>query len=161
MAETVDSLGNLKDLNVAAAAPKAPLNLRIDDQARPMSVEGSPRFCWLPQDDDGGEIQTAYEIEVRDAAGKTVWSSGKVKSGQQAYVPYAGPALAPGRAATFSLYTFARTLFGGSARTREQVLRFSRQCGWNMDGGRWSAGWRWMELGRFQPLTPPSPRGAA
>ena len=50
-----------------AAAPKAPLNLRIDDQARPLSVEGAPRFGWLPQDDDANEIQTAYEIEVRDA----------------------------------------------------------------------------------------------
>jgi small subunit ribosomal protein S9 len=34
MAETVDSLGNLKDLNVKAAAPKAPAQQKIDKQGR-------------------------------------------------------------------------------------------------------------------------------
>ena len=34
MAETVDSLGNLKDLNVAAAAPKAPAQPKVDKLGR-------------------------------------------------------------------------------------------------------------------------------
>lgn len=42
-------------------------------------------------------------------------------------------ALRSGQPAVFSLYTFARTMFGGSARTREQTLHFSRQCGWDLN----------------------------
>ena len=34
MAETVDSLGNLKDLNVAAAAPRAPAQPKVDKLGR-------------------------------------------------------------------------------------------------------------------------------
>jgi small subunit ribosomal protein S9 len=34
MAETVDSLGNLKDLDVAAAAPKAPVQPKVDKLGR-------------------------------------------------------------------------------------------------------------------------------
>jgi alpha-L-rhamnosidase len=126
-----------------AAAPKAPLNLRIDDQARPLSVEGAPRFGWLPQDDDGGEIQTAYEIEVRDASGKTVWSSGKVASGQQSYVPYAGPALAPGRAYDWRVRTWDR---GGQASPWSAAAAFDTGLG-DRD---WGAA-RWIRREPGQP----------
>lgn len=91
------------------SAPAAPTRLTVEDQARPLEVDGDPRFGWLPQDVDGGEVQTAYEIEVRDADGAVVWDSGKVESSQQAYVDYAGPELEPGAAYEWTVRTWDRT----------------------------------------------------
>lgn len=42
-------------------------------------------------------------------------------------------AWAPGRAATFSLFAFASTMFGGDARTRSHMLRLARRRGWAFD----------------------------
>lgn len=86
--------------------PDAPVGLSVDDQARPMNTDDSPRFGWLPQDDDGNEVQTSYKIEVRDDEGALVWDSDKVKSAQQSYVEYAGAPLEPGSAYTWRVRTW-------------------------------------------------------
>ncbi|MDJ0455665.1 family 78 glycoside hydrolase catalytic domain [Arthrobacter sp. NQ7] len=56
-----------------------------------------PTFGWqLGQDDDGDPAlsrQAGYELEVRDAQGAVIWSSGPVASASQCGVPYGGPAL--------------------------------------------------------------------
>ncbi|GGO68291.1 family 78 glycoside hydrolase catalytic domain [Nocardioides deserti] len=81
----------------AAHAPDAPLALTVDDQTRPLNVEGAPLFGWQPQDRDPGEVQTAYQLRVLDAStGRTVWDSGKVASDEQSHVEYSGPALRSG-----------------------------------------------------------------
>ncbi|WP_422770360.1 family 78 glycoside hydrolase catalytic domain [Plantactinospora sp. WMMC1484] len=89
-------------------APDAPTGLTVDDRARPLNVEGMPRFGWLPRDRDPGEVQTAYRLTVSTAGGRLVWDSGKVRSAAQSYVPYAGPALAPGTAYRWSVRTWDR-----------------------------------------------------
>ncbi len=73
--------------------PSAPTHLRLGDRARPMNVEGTPLFGWLPQDGPN-ELQSAYQITLsrsRDQA--MIWDSGKVMSSAQSYIAYAGPAL--------------------------------------------------------------------
>jgi alpha-L-rhamnosidase len=98
-----------------ARAPDEPEGLTVNDRARHMNVEGTPRFGWLPQDRDTGERQTAYRITVSDDRGDTVWDSGKVSSSQQSYVPYGGPALEPGAAYEWSVRTWDRTDRGSPA----------------------------------------------
>jgi alpha-L-rhamnosidase len=86
--------------------PGAPIGLTVDDQARAMNTDDSPRFGWLPQDADANEVQTSYKIEVRDAEGSLVWDSDKVKSAQQSYVDYDGAPLEPGSAYTWRVRTW-------------------------------------------------------
>ena len=94
-------------------APSAPAHLTVGDRARPLNVEGAPQFGWQPRDADPGETQTAYEIKVSEAgirpgSARQVWDSGKVASPQEAYVPYAGPALTGGTSYTWSVRTWDR-----------------------------------------------------
>ncbi|MFJ8581733.1 family 78 glycoside hydrolase catalytic domain [Micromonospora sp. NPDC093277] len=90
-------------------APEAPTDLLVDDRAHPLNVEGTPRFSWLPQDRDPGEVQTAYQLTVSEADGELIWDSGKVRSAAQSYVPYGGPALHSGAAYTWTARTWDRT----------------------------------------------------
>ncbi|MFI1093861.1 family 78 glycoside hydrolase catalytic domain [Streptomyces sp. NPDC020917] len=94
-------------------APLAPGHLTVDDQSRPLEVEGAPQFGWQPRDPDSGESQSAYEIVVTraataSAAAQQVWDSGKVTSADEAYVPYGGPALADGTSYTWTVRTWDR-----------------------------------------------------
>jgi alpha-L-rhamnosidase len=91
-------------------APKTPTRLTVDDRAHHLNVEGTPRFGWLPQDRDPGEVQTAYELVVRDGRNaEVVWGSGKVRSSDQSYVPYDGLPLKPGSPYTWTVRTWDRT----------------------------------------------------
>ena len=55
-----------------------------------------PRFSWQLNSDKRNTVQTAYEIRVGSGPGKgDIWSSGKIASGQSAFVPYAGNPLQP------------------------------------------------------------------
>ncbi|WP_019818987.1 family 78 glycoside hydrolase catalytic domain [Saccharomonospora saliphila] len=82
--------------------PRAPQGLTVDDLAAdgtpmPVSIRDTPLFGWLPTDRDPGETQTAYEVEVTAVdSGHTVWDSGRVASGEQSSVAYAGRELSPG-----------------------------------------------------------------
>lgn len=81
----------------AAPAPPAPAQLTVGDAARPLAVEGAPRFGWQLPSARGDDRQTAYEVRVTRAAdGAEVWTSGKVASSDQSYVTYRGPSLAAG-----------------------------------------------------------------
>jgi alpha-L-rhamnosidase len=92
----------------STTAPSAPTDLRVGDRSRPMNVEGAPLFAWLPHDGPN-EIQTAYQISVtRGSDALVVWDSGKVTSSAQAYVAYAGPALASQTSYTWSVRTWDR-----------------------------------------------------
>lgn len=58
----------------------------------------NPRLAWVNANPDGvqGAAQTAYQIRVSlspDNFRKPVWDSGKVKSDDSAFIPYAGPEL--------------------------------------------------------------------
>src|ERR1035437_8521688 len=94
-------------------APDAPTGLSVGDQTQPLDVTGTPQFGWLPQDQDGNEIQTAYQIQVtRDSDGASIWDSGKVLSSAESYVPYAGPALADGTSYSWRVKTWDRGTLG-------------------------------------------------
>jgi hypothetical protein len=95
--------GGLAGVGAARAAPastgssQTPAQLTVDDQAQPLDVAGAPQFGWIPRDRAGNEIQTAYEIVVRNAlTGVPVWDSGRVSSPASSYVAYAGPQLTGG-----------------------------------------------------------------
>ena len=105
-------------------APTAPHGLVVDDRTNPLGVQGTPQFGWLPQDPDGNELQTAYQLVVA-ADGATVWDSGKVASAAQSWVSYAGPALATGASYTWSVRTWDR---GGLASPFAQA-RFDTGLG--------------------------------
>ena len=93
-----------------STAPLQPAGLTVGDQAHPLNVEGAPLFGWQPRDRDPGEVQTAYQVRVREAAtGRQVWDSGQVASDQQSYVEHDGPDLAPGTAYTWQVRTWDRT----------------------------------------------------
>lgn len=93
----------------ANTAPLAPNRLTVDDAGHPLNTSLKPRFGWLPQDNDSNEIQSAYELEVTNAGGAVVWTSAKVSSTQQAYIPYAGPTLSSGSAYTWKVRTWDRS----------------------------------------------------
>ena len=91
-------------------APLAPTDLNIADRAGPLNVEGTPLFGWVPNDTDGNEIQSAYEIQLtRVSDGVVVWDSGKVISGAESFVPYSGPVLAAGTSYVWTVRTWDRT----------------------------------------------------
>ncbi|WUD76308.1 alpha-L-rhamnosidase N-terminal domain-containing protein [Streptomyces sp. NBC_00510] len=89
-------------------APGAPGGLTVDDRTDPLALDGAPRFGWLPRDSDSDEVQTAYQVVVRVPGGRTVWDSGKVRGSEQSWVPYGGPALAPGTAYQWKVRTWDR-----------------------------------------------------
>ncbi|WP_432946228.1 alpha-L-rhamnosidase N-terminal domain-containing protein [Kribbella sp. CA-253562] len=90
------------------SAPDAPTHLTVGDRPHPLAVHGPPRFGWWPQDSDGNEIQTAYQLRVLRADGTEHWDSGKVQSSEQQYVQYAGPALAVGTPYRWTVRTWDR-----------------------------------------------------
>ncbi|MFA3840542.1 alpha-L-rhamnosidase-related protein [Streptomyces aureus] len=89
-------------------SPQAPAGLTVGDRVDPSAVDGTPPFGWLPRDVDSDEVQSAYELVVRDSAGRTVWDSGKVPGARQSWVPYAGPGLAPGTEYRWTVRTWDR-----------------------------------------------------
>jgi len=91
-------------------APLAPTDLNIAGRAAPLNVEGTPLFGWVPNDPDGNEIQSAYQIQVtRVSDGVLIWDSGKIVSSAESFVPYSGPALAAGTSYTWTVRTWDRT----------------------------------------------------
>ena len=94
-------------LSGVAEAAGPPTGLTVGDRAQPLNVEGAPQFGWLPPDGKANDVQTAYRLTVT-RAGATVWDSGKVASSTQSYVPYGGPALAPGEAYEWTVRTWDR-----------------------------------------------------
>jgi len=71
-----------------AAASSAPEHLTTEYAQAPLGLDvEAPRLGWrLP----GDELQTAYQVEVRDGS-RVVWDSGRVSSRESAQVVYGGP----------------------------------------------------------------------
>jgi alpha-L-rhamnosidase len=83
--------------------PGAPTGLTVDGLAAPIGLAPSDvAFAWHVDDRRRGAMQSAYQIVVSQVtvgvagAGRntTVWDSGRVRSSAQAFVSYAGSALA-------------------------------------------------------------------
>lgn len=89
-------------------APDAPTRLTVEDDAQPLGTDLTPRFGWLPQDEDANEVQSAYRIRVVDAADAVRWDSGKVAASDQSYIDYGGEALEPGSTYSWTVQTWDR-----------------------------------------------------
>ena len=83
-----------------ACGQTGPVHLQVDNLDKPLGIDdATPRFSWQLNDVTRGARQTAYRVTVATrpellADGKAdVWDSGKVASGQQLNVKYAGPAV--------------------------------------------------------------------
>ena len=120
-------------LTGTAQAAGPPTDLTVGDQARPLNVEGTPQFGWMPSSSMGNDVQTAYQLTVANGA-STVWDSGKVASSAQSYVPYGGPALDKGEAYTWSVKTWGRDGEASPAATGHFETGLTDQ-GWS--GAQW------------------------
>ena len=111
-------------------------NLRVENMVEPMGIDtAEPRFSWTIVA-DGGEhdvVQTAYEIEVR-SDGKTLWSTGRIESRDQLWVPYRGTVLKSGQHLTWRLRVYTNR--GTTEWTPEQCFSIGllTESRW---GGRW------------------------
>jgi alpha-L-rhamnosidase len=120
--------------------PGAPTRLTVDDGAAPLAVQGAPQFGWLVVDADRGELQTGYQLLVATRPTtdpgdpRVVWTSGRVASGQQAYVTANVPKLAPGNRYFWTVRTWDR---------RGLVGPFARPAsfGVGLGDGDWHASW--------------------
>ncbi len=98
-------------------APGRPASLTTDGLSGPIGLGVTDvQFAWHVNDPQRGATQTAYRIVVNHlvlagrARGATmVWDSGRVTSSDQAFVPYAGPALAPDSVYAWTVQIWAAT----------------------------------------------------
>ncbi|MFL6239769.1 MAG: alpha-L-rhamnosidase N-terminal domain-containing protein [Actinomycetes bacterium] len=92
-----------------AAGDPGPTDLVVDGQASQLAASLRPAFGWLPHSATSNDIQSAYDIVIRDAStGSVVWDSGEVRSSDESYVTYGGPKLTPGRQYAWTVQTWNR-----------------------------------------------------
>jgi alpha-L-rhamnosidase len=124
----------------ASSSGEAPDDLRVGDRPRPLNVEGTPLFSWLPRDPGGNQVQSAYQIQLfregTNLGNATVWDSGKVASSQQSYVPYAGARLRPGQSYAWRVRTWNRN---AAASAWSNLAFFDTGLGAGEQG--WGARW--------------------
>lgn len=101
-----------------------------------------PRFGWqlVSNPHERGIYQTAYQLEVKDEAGKIVWNSGKVTTDVSQHVTYQGKALKPA-----TRYTWKVKIWNNKGEIAEKDAWFETSLmtsddkeGWN--GARWIGG---------------------
>jgi alpha-L-rhamnosidase len=140
LALTLTGAGMRGSAGPADLAPAAPTNLRVDEAAAPLWVTGAPTFGWIPSDPDRGEIQTAYRIIVAnapttDAKSRSVlWDSGRVASGNEAFVSAPGLHLSPDHRYWRTVQTWDRA---GSPGPFARPVPFDTA----LDDGDWHADW--------------------
>ena len=72
-------------------------SLLCENLVNPIGIDATqPRFTWQLSKDKRNVMQTAYELKV-SANKETVWSSGKVSSGQSVQITYGGKPLQSGK----------------------------------------------------------------
>ena len=101
-----------------------------------------PRFGWqlVSNSHERGIYQTAYQLEVKDEAGKVVWNSGKVPTDVSQHVTYQGKALKPA-----TRYIWKVKIWNNKGEIAEKDAWFETSLmtsddkeGWN--GARWIGG---------------------
>ena len=97
----------------AAGGPAAPLSLKCEYLTDPMGIDvRQPRFSWVLQHSERGQIQSAYQALVAsqaDLLGQNkgdLWDSGKVASDESVHVVYAGRPLESGRSYFWKVRTW-------------------------------------------------------
>ena len=101
--QNCSSLSNAQFIQ-SAEGPLSPTNLRCEYLSNPLGIDvREPRFSWVLNHSDRGQMQTAYQILVstrqdlleRNQADQ--WDSGKVVSSDSSQVAYHGKPLESGR----------------------------------------------------------------
>ena len=80
-------------VSLTASAETRVTNLRTLGLNQALGIESTPAFSWELSSTERNVRQTAYQINVTDEQGTTVWNSGRVESSRQTDVPYEGAAL--------------------------------------------------------------------
>src|SRR5512143_2328391 len=84
-----------------SAGPSAPVSLRCEYLVDPMGIDmAKPRFFWIVDHPERGQVQSAYEIVVSTdpkAAQGDIWASGKIASPRSTQIAFAGKSLESGR----------------------------------------------------------------
>ncbi|XHR96031.1 family 78 glycoside hydrolase catalytic domain [Mucilaginibacter sp. UC70_90] len=90
-------LFSFTQVNLYAAVKRIRIvNLQVEYTDHPIGIDVKlPRFSWqmLAPEGSRGYSQVAYQITVKDAQGKVIWNSSRIKSGTALAVVYAGPPL--------------------------------------------------------------------
>ena len=68
-------------------------NMKICNLSTPIGIDCAPVFSWQTISDERGFVQTAYELNLSDIDGNTIWTTGKVESAQQSSITYNGTPL--------------------------------------------------------------------
>jgi alpha-L-rhamnosidase len=101
MKKSICLIAIIQLLFLASIAQVNVKNLLTENRINPVGIDISlPRFTWQIASEKRNITQSAYELKVN--SGKTtLWSTGKVTSGQSVQVPYSGPALQSGKKYTW------------------------------------------------------------
>ncbi len=114
-------------------------NLQVEYRKTPLGIDvAEPRFSWQMATTAGerGYSQTAYQIEVKDSKGTTVWDTKRTENSTSLGIKYAG---SPLKAAT--RYSWTVTV-------------------WNQAGAKLTAS-SWFETGLMDPAPDSSAWGGA
>jgi alpha-L-rhamnosidase len=112
-------------------------NLCVENRTEPIGLDvRCPKFSWIIASDKNNTVQTAYEIKVvQKSNGRTVWSSGKVKSDCSIQVEYGGTPLLSNQ-----YYTWCVRVWDNHGRTSG----WSQSQKWStgfFDAADWKAQW--------------------
>ena len=121
------------------AGPAAPVSLRCEYLVDPMGIDmAKPRFFWIVDHPERGQVQSAYEIVVSSdpkAAEGDIWASGKVASPKSIQVAFAGKALVSGRSYFWKVRVWDRD---GRESPWSAAARFDTGL---LDKGDWKGVW--------------------
>ena len=133
--------------SLQAAAPNAPSELKVDNMVNPLCIDtAAPRFSWVVNDPDRGEVQSAYQINVESVdplgnVGASVWNSGKMASDQQSFVRYGGTPLSQRTKYRWRVMTWDKdgnsSPYSADATFETGLFGIS---GWNSTGASWIGG---------------------
>ncbi len=119
---------------VAAAADlPAPTGLLCELMARPeltVIQDATPEFSWVMNSPLRGDVQTAYQIHVKDLGKEESydWDSGKVMVGASTNVAYGGPDLQSGSAYSWKVRLWNKDGVA-SPYSESQTLTMAKQLG--------------------------------
>ncbi|WP_346861089.1 family 78 glycoside hydrolase catalytic domain [uncultured Draconibacterium sp.] len=117
-------------------------NLTVEYTSTPLGIDVEfPRFGWQMQtaNNQRGYFQTAYQLEVKDDAGKEVWNSGKISEATALAVKYEGSPLQPK-----TRYNWTTTVWDQNNEAHRESSWFetglmdTRQSAW--EGAQWIGG---------------------
>jgi alpha-L-rhamnosidase len=120
-----------------------------ENREHPVGLDVIPRFTWKLKPGAKDLIQTAYELKVFDAAGKQLWSTGKVNSDQSVMVKYEGPSLKSG-----GKYSWMVRVWDNKGKAGPWSTKANWQMGL-LDKSDWKA--KWIEPGFEEEASRPSP----